>query len=248
MFPIRDHNPSGRTPYVVYVLMALNIGIFLMYVPILNQPQNLGALFHRWALIPSEVSNGSDPFGIFTSMFLHAGWIHLAGNMLFLWVFGDNLEDILGHAGFALFYVLCGVVAGLAQVISEPFSQVPTVGASGAIAGIMGGYLLLFPKARVDVIVIFIIFFKIFPMPAWIMLGLWFLWQIFSGVITDTSGGGVAYWAHAGGFVAGVILTLPAWLKRGGTEFWQQNKGAPPHPGATYPLSRSGIPIIRRRK
>ncbi|SHJ38628.1 Membrane associated serine protease, rhomboid family [Shimia gijangensis] len=248
MFPIRDHNPSGRAPYVVYALMALNIGIFVMYVPILNEPYKLGAFFHDWALIPHEVTDGSDPFGLITSMFLHGGWMHLAGNMLFLWIFGDNLEDVMGHFGFALFYTLCGLAAGLAQVISDPYSQIPTVGASGAIAGIMGGYLLLFPKARVDVIVIFIVFFKIFALPAWVMLGLWFLWQIFSGVLTDTSGGGVAYWAHAGGFVAGLILTLPVWIKRGGAGFWKKTQGAPPHPETKYAITRSTIPTVRRRK
>lgn len=248
MFPIRDHNPSGRTPYVVYILMALNIGIFLMYVPILNEPYKLASFFHDWALIPREVTDGSDPFGLFTSMFLHGGWLHLAGNMLFLWIFGDNLEDAMGHVGFTLFYLLCGIAAGLAQVVSDPLSPIPTVGASGAIAGVMGGYLLLFPKARVDVILIIIIFFKIFPMPAWVMLGVWFALQLFNGVIMDTSGGGVAHWAHAGGFVAGLIFALPVWFRRGGAQFWQQTQGTPPHPEARYQLGRSSIPKVRRRK
>ncbi|WP_299354391.1 rhomboid family intramembrane serine protease [uncultured Shimia sp.] len=248
MFPIRDHNPSGRTAYVVYALMALNIGIFLMYAPMLDEPYRLGAVFRDWALIPREISNGNAPLGLFTSMFLHGGWMHLAGNMLFLWIFGDNLEDLMGHVGFALFYTLCGLAAGLAQVVSDPYSAVPTVGASGAIAGVMGGYLLLFPKARVDVIFIFIIFFKIFPLPAWIMLGLWFALQLFSGVLVDTSGGGVAYWAHAGGFIAGLIFTLPIWIRRGGPAFWQRTHGAPPHPEAKYKLSPSTIPSVTRRK
>ena len=248
MFPIRDHNPSGRTPYVVYALMALNIGIFLMYVPILDDPYRMGAFFRDWALVPRELSNGGTPLGLFTSMFLHGGWMHLAGNMLFLWIFGDNLEDALGHIGCALFYVLCGLAAGLGQVISDPYSAVPTVGASGAIAGVMGGYLLLFPKARVDVIVIFIVFFKIFPLPAWIMLGLWFALQLFSSFVVDTSGGGVAYWAHSGGFLAGLILCLPIWLRRGGPGFWQQTQGTPPHPEAKYKLSQSTIPKVRRRR
>ncbi len=248
MFPIRDHNPSGRTPYVVYVLVALNIGIFLAYAPILDEPYKLASFFHDWALIPREVSNGGAPTGLFTSMFLHGGWLHLAGNMLFLWIFGDNLEDVMGHLGFALFYILSGLAAGLAQVVSDPFSPIPMVGASGAIAGVMGGYLLLFPKARVDVILIIIIFFKIFPLPAWIMLGVWFALQIFNGLVIDAGGGGIAHWAHAGGFVAGVLLTIPAWLKRGGTRFWQQTSGTPPHPEARYPIARSSVPSVRRRK
>ena len=183
MLPIRDHNPSGRTPYVVYALMAANIGIFLMYWPILDDPYRIASFFNDWALIPSEVSSGRDQLGLFTSMFLHGGFMHLAGNMLFLWIFGDNMEDEMGHAGFALFYVLAGLAAGMAQVLSEPYSHIPTVGASGAIAGVMGGYLLLFPKARVDILLILVIFFKVFTIPAWIVLGLWFAFQVFNGLL-----------------------------------------------------------------
>jgi membrane associated rhomboid family serine protease len=131
--------------------------------------------------------------------------------MLFLWIFGDNLEEELGHGGFALFYLVCGIGASLAQVLADPVSAVPTVGASGAIAGVMGGYLLLFPKAKVDVLFIFVIFFKIFPIPAWIMLGIWFGLQLVSGSTIDTSNGGVAYWAHAGGFIIGFLYMIPAW-------------------------------------
>lgn len=248
MFPIRDHNPSGRTPYVVYVLMALNIGVFLSYVSLMNQPYQLEAFFQRWALIPADVTGGSGYIALITSMFLHGGWMHLGGNMLFLWVFGDNLEDTLGHVGFALFYLLCGIAAGLVQVVSGPLSEIPVVGASGAIAGVMGGYLLLFPKARVDVILILLIFFKIFPVPAWIVLGLWFILQVGSGVLTDASLSGVAHWAHAGGFIAGLVLILPSWLKRGGPDFWQKSAGHPPHPEAKYALSRSHIPSVRRKR
>lgn len=248
MFPIRDHNPSGRTPYVVYALMTINILVFLSYVPILDETYRLNAFFKDWALIPRELTQGSGQMGLLTSMFLHGGWLHLAGNMLFLWIFGDNLEDTLGHVGFLIFYLLCGLAAGGAQVLADPWSNIPMVGASGAIAGIMGGYLLLFPKARVDVIVIFIIFFKIFPLPAWIMLGVWFGFQLVMGVAVDTDLGGVAYWAHAGGFIAGMILILPAFLKRGGKAYWQETAGTPPHPEAKYDLTRSGIPTVRRRK
>ena len=248
MFPIRDHNPSGRTPYVVYALMALNILVFLSYVPILDETYRINAFFDRWALIPRDLMRGEGEIGLLTSMFLHGGWLHLAGNMLFLWIFGDNLEDTLGHLGFLTFYLLSGLAAGGAQILTDPWSNVPMVGASGAIAGVMGGYLLLFPKARVDVIVIFIIFFKIFPLPAWIMLGLWFGLQLFMGVLIDTGGGGVAYWAHAGGFIAGMIFILPAFLKRGGLAYWQETAGTPPHPEAKYNLTRSGIPTVRRRK
>ena len=149
-------------------------------------------------------------------MFLHGGLLHLAGNMLFLWIFGDNMEDEMGHVGYLLFYLASGIGAGMAHVLAAPYSAVPTVGASGAIAGVMGGYLLLFPKARVDILFIFIVFFRIFTIPAWIMLALWFGLQIFGGAGANPDEGGVAYWAHAGGFVVGALLTLPVFFRKGG--------------------------------
>ncbi len=199
-----------------------------------------------WAMIPVVVTQGGEWHGIVTSMFLHAGLLHLAGNMLFLWIFGDNLEDQLGHFGFLLFYLATGIAAALAHIAADPGSVIPTVGASGAIGGVMGGYLLLFPRAKVDILLIFIIFFRVFTVPAWIMLGLWFGMQIFSGLSTPTNGGGVAYWAHAGGFLAGIVLTLPAWLKRGAGAYWRRTEGHPPHPETEY--ARSTIPVIRRRR
>ncbi|MEQ9695829.1 rhomboid family intramembrane serine protease [Shimia sp. SDUM112013] len=248
MFPIRDHNPSGRVPYVVYALLALNIGIFLSYVPILHDPYKTQLFFLSWALIPQEVTQGGGHEHLVTSMFLHGGWLHLAGNMLFLWIFGDNLEDTLGHLGFAIFYLLCGLAAGMVQVVSAPYSQVPVVGASGAIAGIMGGYLLLFPKARVDVILIIVILIKILPIPAWAVLGAWFTLQVIAGIMTDAASSGVAHWAHAGGFIAGAVLIAPVWLLRGGPAFWRRNEGVPPYPEARYAFSQSTIPVIRRRR
>lgn len=235
MFPIRDHNPSERTPYVTYGLLAANILIFLSYWPLqTNDPSGLAAFWDAWAMRPVEIVNGVDLHTLVTSMFLHGGWMHLAGNMLFLYIFGDNLEDQLGHVPFLIFYLLCGVLADFGQILADPTSPIPNVGASGAIAGVMGGYLLLFPKAQVDIIVIFIVFFKIFPIPAWVMLGLWMAFQVFNGVTADISGGGVAYWAHAGGFVVGFLLLIPFWLRRGGQTFWRQTEGHPPHPEARY--------------
>lgn len=247
MFPIRDHNPSDRTPYVTYALMAANILIFLSYVALFDDPNRLNLVFYNWAMTPQEISNGNQYHTLVTHMFLHGGFMHLAGNMLFLWIFGDNMEDEMGHFGFLLFYLAVGIGAGLAQWVTEPFSNIPTVGASGAIAGVMGGYLLLFPRAKVDILFIFIIFFKIWPIPAWVMLGIWFALQLFSGVSVDTASGGVAYWAHAGGFVIGLVLTLPLWRRLGGRKFWQKNQGAPPHPEAKYKLSRTTIPKITRK-
>lgn len=246
MFPIRDHNPSGRTPYVTFALIVANVVVFLLMRYGAPSMQALDASYFHWGLVPAEVVQGVGLEGLFTSMFLHGGWGHLLGNMLFLYIYGDNLEDVMGPWGFSAFYLGAGLVAAAAQVLADPYSWIPMVGASGAIAGVMGGYLLLFPRARVDVLIIIVIFFRIIPVPAFLILGLWFLFQIGAGVALATDGGGVAYWAHAGGFLAGVILTLPVWLARGGPAFWRRTQGLPPHPAAQLP--RSNVPLIRRRR
>ena len=246
MLPIRDHNPSGRTPYVTYALMAVNIAVFLGYLTMFSDPSALNAFFAKWALIPARLSFGEGYLTILTSMFLHGGLMHLAGNMLFLWIFGDNMEDRMGHLKYLGFYLASGVAAGLLQVASAPQSMVPMVGASGAIAGVMGGYLLLFPRAKVDILIILLIFFKILPIPAWIMLAVWFVLQTFSGFGSDPDAGGVAYWAHTGGFMVGFLLTIPLWLRLGGRAFWRVTHGHPPHPEARYRLSNRRIPKIRR--
>lgn len=247
MFPIRDHNPSGRTPYVTYLLMAVNIAVFLSYVSMMNEARAINMFFFDWALIPGRVTAGEGFTGVFTSMFLHGGWLHLAGNMLFLYIFGDNIEDEMGHWGYLAFYLACGILSALAHIVSAPYSAVPTVGASGAIAGVMGGYLLLYPKAKVDILIIFIVFFRILPIPAWIMLGLWLGMQFIGGVGADPDMGGVAYWAHAGGFFAGLILTVPVWLRLGGPRYWTKTHGHPPHPEGTYVTLASRIPKVKRK-
>ncbi|MBP9047871.1 MAG: rhomboid family intramembrane serine protease [Tabrizicola sp.] len=247
MFPIRDHNPSGQTPYVTFTLIAINVLVFLWYFTSLSE-WDTQRLFLAWGLVPARLMSGEGLETVVTSMFLHAGWMHLGGNMLFLWIFGDNLEEEMGHLGFLIFYLACGAAAGLAQALPDPGALTPMVGASGAIAGVMGGYLLLFPKARVDVLFIFIIFFRIFAIPAWIVLGIWLALQIFSGVATPTDAGGVAYWAHVGGFVAGLVLTLPAWRRRGASGYWQATAGHPPHPETQFKGARSNIPLVRRRR
>lgn len=246
MFPIRDHNPSDRTPYVTYALMAINIVVFLAYWPLFDDPRALQQFFFDWALLPAAITEGHSAHGFLTSMFLHGGWMHLGGNMLFLWIFGDNLEDELGHARYLGFYLLSGIAAAVAQYFSAPLSMVPMVGASGAIAGVMGGYLLMFPKAKVDILIIIVIFFRIFPIPAWVMLGAWFGLQLFAGFGTTGDAGGVAYWAHAGGFVAGLVMMVPVWLRKGGKGYWQVNHGHPPHPDAEYRKSR--IPSVQRKR
>jgi membrane associated rhomboid family serine protease len=248
MFPIRDHNPSTRIPFVTYVLIAANVGVFLSYVGLLGDERALFELFWTWGAVPVKITQGAGLEGIFTSMFLHAGFMHLAGNMLFLWIFGDNLEDKLGHLGYLLFYLASGLGAVALQIAAEPMSNVPMVGASGAIAGVMGGYLLLFPRARVDVLIIIVVIFRIFPVPAWIMLALWFVFQVFNGATNPADGGGVAHWAHAGGFIVGLIGVVPVWLKSGGPAFWARTEGHPDHPEAKYRAARSRVPTVRRRR
>ena len=240
MFPIRDHNPSRRTPFVVYALLIANVVLYFATAPYLSD----GYFLADWAMIPAL----STPSTYLTSQFLHGGLLHLGGNMLFLWIFGDNLEDRMGHALFLGFYLLCGVAAALGQTAADPASGVPMIGASGAIAGVMGGYLLLFPRARVDVLLIFIIFFRIIPIPAWIVLGVWFALQVASGAAMPADMGGVAYWAHAAGFVAGLVLTLPVFWRLGGPVFWNRHHGAPPHPEADYRWRRSPVPPAGHRR
>ncbi|RMD93819.1 MAG: rhomboid family intramembrane serine protease [Alphaproteobacteria bacterium] len=250
MFPIRDHNPSETFPLVTVMLIAVNVAVFLSTMGVIYGPPVVQQRFFLdWALIPARLEMGDGGYTLITSMFLHGGLLHLAGNMLFLWIFGDNLEDQMGHLGFLIFYLACGVAAGLTHVIFAPGSTVPTVGASGAIAGVMGGYLLLFPRARVDVVLIFFIFVQIVAVPAWFMLGLWFVLQLINGSVADPNLGGVAYWAHAGGFLAGVVLTLPVWLLRGGARFWRVSHGHPMHP--EMPVGRysyTDVPVVRRRR
>lgn len=247
MFPIRDHNPSGRTPYVVYALIAANAAVFLGQTGLMGDDRALAYFFYDWGVVPGRISSGQGYLTLVTSMFIHAGFFHIAGNMLFLWIFGDNLEDEMGHGGFLLFYLACGIGAGLIHVIVAPTSMVPTVGASGAIAGVMGGYLLLYPRARIDILLILIIFFRVFTVPAWVMLGVWFGFQLLGSLDANPDGGGIAYWAHTGGFVVGLLLTLPVWLRRGGAMFWGQTHGRPPHPGTEFELSPTRIPRIRRK-
>jgi membrane associated rhomboid family serine protease len=150
---------------------------------------------------------------LFTSMFLHGGWLHLGGNMLYLWVFGDNIEDKLGRARYLIFYILCGLAAAILHVVIDPMSEVPTVGASGAISGVLGAYLLLFPKARIVTLIPIFVFLQVAELPALLVLGFWFVLQFFNGLVSlgyETAGmGGVAWWAHIGGFVAGMILVYP---------------------------------------
>ncbi|MEM9754945.1 MAG: rhomboid family intramembrane serine protease [Pseudomonadota bacterium] len=247
MFPIRDHNASMRVPFVTWALIAANVVIFLLYFPQLSaRPAALFEFYDTWALRPMDVSNGEDLHTLVTSMFLHGGWLHLAGNMLFLWIFGDNIEDLLGHVGYLLFYLASGVAAAAGQWIADPNSTIPVVGASGAIAGVMGAYLLMFPRARVDILVFLLFFIRVFTIPAWVVLGLWFALQIVSAFATDPNMGGVAYWAHAIGFIAGFLLIIPLWLARGGPDWWASHGGHPPHGAVRYRSGVAGVPRVVR--
>lgn len=237
MFPIRDHNPSANTPYVTYALIVVNVAVFLLTWQL--DDRSLQQVFMTYGMIPNDVMSGQASVSLLTHMFLHGGWMHLIGNMLFLWIFGDNLEDAMGHRRFALFYFGAGFCAAALQIAADPTSPWPMVGASGAIAGVLGGYLLLYPRARVDVLFIFIIFFRIFAIRAWIVLGVWFGLQIISSGADD----GVAYMAHIGGFLGGLALAYPVWRSKGGRAFWAANGGAPSNP----PTSISTIPRVPRK-
>lgn len=209
MIPIKDHNPRHLTPYVTFTLIGLNVIAFFLQAGALLDPELWFPFANTWALIPAQLlaSPVLEGFTVFTSMFLHGGLLHIGGNMLYLWIFGDNIEDSLGHGRFLFFYLLCGVVAALAHVYVDPNSNIPTIGASGAVAGVLGGYFLLFPLAKVRTLVP-ILLFRRFNIPAWILLGFWFAMQVFSGWGQVSTGeeAGVAFWAHVGGFVAGVLF------------------------------------------
>ena len=248
MFPIRDHNPSGRVPYVVYALIAINVLAYLYYTATYASPRALAQFYHSYGIVPAVLSQGGDSVTLLTSVFVHGGLMHLGGNMLFLWIFGDNMEDEMGHLPFLLFYLVSGIGAGLVHVWSAPYSQVPTVGASGAIAGVMGAYLLFYPRAKVDILLFLVVYFRIITIPAFIMLGLWLGMQFVGGFGSTPDQGGVAYWAHAGGFFVGMILAVPLWIKRGGPRFWSTNQGHPPHPDAQYIYTASRIPRLPRKK
>ena len=204
MFPVGDDNSQRRTvPTVTMALIGINVVVFLAELAGGDQ------FITNWAFVPSRFSEqpGANAVTIFSAMFMHGGWLHLFGNMLFLWIFGDNVEDRLGHGRFVIFYLICGLVAALLQVMVEAGSRVPMVGASGAIAGVLGAYLVMFPHSRV-LTFMFIAFVEI---PAVLLLGLWFVTQLLSGlgtlaVVRPEDMGGVAFWAHAGGFAAGAAL------------------------------------------
>lgn len=217
MFPIRDDNPRLRYPVVTVALIAINVAVFVYQFALgVSSPPAAEALVFEFGTIPARISEsliGRYPLGdaffpLLTSIFLHGGLMHLASNMWFLWVFGDNIEDELGRVPFVGFYVLCGLVASFAHIVANPLSNIPAIGASGAIAGVMGAYIIRFPMARILTVIPILIFPWFVEIPAFLMLAYWFVIQFFSGAMSfgAVEGGGVAWWAHVGGFVAGAAL------------------------------------------
>jgi membrane associated rhomboid family serine protease len=222
MIPLRDENPTRTFAFVTVVIIALNAVVFWYELSLPNRA-HVEAFFANFALTPAHLTQAPSPDAyrtIFTSMFMHGGWFHIIGNMWFLWIFGNNIEDSVGHFKFIFFYLLCGIGAAATQVAIAPDSTVPMIGASGAVSGVLGAYLLLFPRARVLVLFPIWIFWRLFHVPAMLMLILWFGMQLLSGWGTlGATEGGVAFWAHIGGFVAGMVLILP--FKRRGVRLFR---------------------------
>jgi membrane associated rhomboid family serine protease len=230
-FPLKDLNPTRRIPLVTIGIIAVNILAFLYE---LTLGQRLDLFVAAYGAVPYEITHGLDLIGrvqgtpivhgagppvifltLFSSMFLHGGFLHIVGNMLYLWIFGNNIEDYLGHVKFLFFYLASGLVASITHIATQPNSIIPTIGASGAVAGVLGAYLVLYPRARVLTLVFLGIFIRMIVLPAGFVLLFWFVIQMFSGVAsltTETARGGVAWFAHIGGFVAGILLVkLLSW-------------------------------------
>jgi membrane associated rhomboid family serine protease len=225
MFPLKDDNPTEIFPLFTLLLIAANLGVWVYVQGAGLEPNALMGSVCRFGAIPSDVTGQTAPLpaglpdpcpgpgagwvGVVTSMFLHGGWFHLIGNLWFLWIFGNNIEDSMGRFRFLAFYLLTGLAAAGAHILTAPGSQIPMVGASGAISGIMGAYLVLYPRIRVHTLFIIIILIKVIRLPAWLLLGYWFLIQVLAGTAAPGAAGGVAFWAHVGGFLAGVLLVKP---------------------------------------
>ncbi len=209
MFPIKDTIPHRYTPFVVYFLIIVNVFVFIIELSLPYPQRQL--FFYTFGLVPLKITqNGWDFYSLFTNMFLHGGWFHIISNMWALWIFGDNVEDRMGHFRFFIFYILCGLAANIVHYYFNKLAPVPVIGASGAIAGVMGAYMIMFPTSRIITLIpiFFIPFF--FEIPAVIFLFFWFMSQVISGTFTKLfmppNVGGIAWWAHIGGFIAGIIL------------------------------------------
>lgn len=205
MLPLRDDIPSNRRPAVTYILVALNIAVFIYQLALGRQGQNF---IIAYGTIPVRVLNGTDLYTLLTAMFMHGGFWHILGNMLYLWIFGDNVEDVLGKFWFVAMYLLSGLAGSFTHIMIAPNSTIPMIGASGAVSGVLGCYILLFPRARVLALVPIIFFIRIMMLPAVFFLGFWIFLQIIYGLGNIGGGAGVAYFAHIGGFAVGVIFGL----------------------------------------
>jgi membrane associated rhomboid family serine protease len=214
MIPLRDDIPSYRKPVVTIGLIVANVVVFFLE---LSSKGGFENFILQYGAIPSEVTSGIEltsrfsfpiPLTLFTSMFMHGGLFHLGGNMLYLWIFGDNMEDKLGHIRFFFFYVICGIVASLTHILTSPHSEIPMIGASGAIAGVLGAYFIRFPQAQIWTLVFFGFFVRVVRIPALLVLGFWFILQLLYGLpsLGSQVSGGTAWFAHIGGFVAGIVL------------------------------------------
>jgi membrane associated rhomboid family serine protease len=231
LIPLRDDNPAQITPALTWGLIAANVAVFLYQVSLGDRQ---GRIFvYEFGAIPAVIVGSErlpeflsaipSQLSLVTNMFLHGGWLHLIGNMLYLWIFGDNIEAAMGRGRYLVFYLLCGVMASLSHVASDPSSILPSIGASGAISGVLGAYLLLYPRARVLVLIPLGFFTRLMYIPAGFVLGFWFVMQLLSGSLAGAQqGGGVAFWAHIGGFVAGMLLI--GLFKRRETHFFNPRR------------------------
>jgi membrane associated rhomboid family serine protease len=216
MIPLRDENPTKTFSFVTIAFIAINVAVFVHQL-LLPDAAAFKSFFARFALVPAQVTARLDwhtGSTVITSMFMHGGWLHIIGNMLYLWVFGNNIEDSTGHVRFCCFYLLCGIAAAAAQVFISADSNIPMVGASGAVSGVLGAYLILYPRARVLMLIPIWIFIRIVHVRAMYVIGFWFILQAVNGwlAMSQTDSGGVAWWAHIGGFLAGILL-IPVFKK-----------------------------------
>lgn len=242
MFPISDDNPSRITPYVTWGFIVTCFVVYLWQFSLGEKEATQAVL--RLGMIPARLFGISEPSGdpaaipawgtLFTSMFMHGGLLHLGGNMLYLWIFGDNIEDAMGHVRFIAFYLICGIAAAMSQALLNTGSEIPMIGASGAVSGVLGAYLLLHPKTSVRVLLFFGFFVNVVHVPAMIVLGVWFAGQLFSAILTPVDQPGIAFAAHIGGFVAGLVLVplfkhkyVPLFQTPERKGFWTERRKGP---------------------
>lgn len=248
--PLFDDNPTRRPALITWLILAACIAVFLWQSSL--PPRTEQGMVYALGVIPAVLFGKAELpdvlylvpgwLSVFTSMFLHGGWMHLIGNMLYLWIFGNNVEDAMGHGRFVVFYLLCGAAAALTQSMMNPESTIPMIGASGAIAGVLGAYLLLHPRANVRVLLVIFLYIRLLNVPAVIVLGIWFALQLLSGWTTPADEGGVAFWAHVGGFVAGVVL-IPL-FKEDGVPLFGAARSQPFSVAPPGRLPRGSVPPV----